>query len=611
MLSSKAFAEIQKHFSEIRGKKIINLFEPENKGDQRATEFTYSFDELTIDISKNLFTKETLKLFINLASEMGLTNKINAMFKGDKINFTEGRSVGHVALRDKNLRSFVVNGKDYATEIKHTKDRLFNFAKNFRAGKINGYTGKTFDAVVNIGIGGSYLGSAMACKALDSFDDKNIQTYFVANVDGSNLIDVISKINIETTLFIVASKTFTTQETIQNATTIKDWFVNNIKTHDVKTALAKHFVALSTNVNEVEKFGITKDYTFQFWDFVGGRYSIWSAIGLPLLLKLGEQKFQEFLDGAHMMDEHTRTAPLDKNIPFLMSAVSMWNNNLFNYKSYALIAYDYRLGDFAKYLQQLEMESNGKSTNSKGNRIFYNTSSVVFGEIGTDSQHSFFQMLHQGTQIVPCEFIGFFNQDAKNPLSNHQDILFANMLAQAEALMIGKTRDQVIEEYKNADTHYSEYSNVINHKVFDGNRPSTMLLFKSLTPKTLGMLCALYEHKILIQGILWNINSFDQYGVELGKKLSVDILTDILKTPEQGAKEAEEKKLMLAQEAKAIEEQKKAELENPSAKKEEPKKRFDVKLPENKFKEKYQAPSIARSSSTSNLIKLYKANKKK
>ncbi len=615
MLSSKTFAEIQMHFSEIRAKKISNLFEGDNNGEKRAIEFTYQLDDLILDVSKNLFTKETLNLFIRLANEMGLTNKISAMFKGDKINFTEGRSVGHVALRSKNNSPFVVNGKDYANEIKQTKDRLFNFARNFRNGKITGYSGKHFDTVVNIGIGGSYLGSAMACKALNEFDDKNIRTFFISNIDGSNLIDIISQIDIERTLFIVASKTFTTQETIQNANTIKDWFINNIKTHDVKTAISKHFVALSTNVTEVENFGISKDYTFEFWDFVGGRYSLWSSIGLPLLLKIGEEKFQEFLSGANKMDEHLRTTPLDKNIPFIMSAVSMWNNNLFNYKSYALIAYDYRLSDFAKYLQQLEMESNGKSTNSKGNKIFYNTSSIIFGEVGTNSQHSFFQMLHQGTQIIPCEFIGFINQHQNNPLNNHQDILFANMLAQAEALMLGKSRNQVINEYKKQSVNYSEYSNIINHKVFDGNRPSTMLIFNSLTPKTLGKLCALYEHKILIQGILWNINSFDQFGVELGKKLSLDILAEIQKTPEQeleekAQKESEEKALA---EQQKIEEEKNKEKElkkEKSSDKDEIKKRFEVKMPTNKLKEKYQPPVVIRSSSTSNLIRLYKLNKK-
>jgi glucose-6-phosphate isomerase len=606
MLSTSTFTEIQKHFAELRAKKIVNLFEPQNSGDKRAAEFTFTLDELTFDASKNLFTKETLDLFVKLANEMGIQKSISAMFSGGKINFTEGRAVGHVALRDKNLRSFVVDGKDYAGEIKATKNRLYDFARNFRNGRITGFSGKPLDTVVNIGIGGSYLGSLMSANALSGFDDKNIKTYFISNVDAANLIDVLSKVDLEKTLFVVASKTFTTQETMQNATTIRDIFVNNIKTHDTNMAVAKHFVALSSNTEEVAKFGIKSEQTFNFWNFVGGRYSIWSAIGLPLLLKVGEEKFQEFLDGANIVDEHLRTAPLNKNIPFIMAAIAMWNNNLFNYKSYALIAYDYRLRDFARYLQQLEMESNGKSVNAKGNRIFYNTSPVIFGEVGTDSQHSFFQMIHQGTQVIPCDFIGFLNAGSKNPLQQHQDILFANMLAQAEALMIGKTREQVMEEFKTQGMNYTDYASIVAHKVFEGNRPSNIFLFNALTPKTLGMLCALYEHKIFIQGLLWNINSFDQYGVELGKKLSADILIDLQKTPEQELYELE---LAAAQKAAA---EKLAAETAEVAKVAEPvaPKKFEMKMPE-RPKDKIVAPTIDRSSSTTNLINLYKSNKRK
>ncbi|MCL2567610.1 MAG: glucose-6-phosphate isomerase [Alphaproteobacteria bacterium] len=607
MLSTSTFTEIQKHFSELRSKKIVNFFEPQNGGDKRASEWTYTLDELTLDVSKNLFTRETLDLFVKLANEMGIQKSIAGMFSGGKINFTENRAVGHAALRDKNLRSFVVDGKDYAAEIKTTKNRLYEFARNFRNGKINGFSGKSLDTVVNIGIGGSYLGSLMACNALAGFDDKKIKTYFISNVDAANLIDILSHVDLEKTLFVVASKTFTTQETLQNATTVREIFVNNIKTNDTKQAVAKHFVALSSNTAEVEKFGISPANTFNFWNFVGGRYSIWSAIGLPLLLKVGEEKFQQFLDGANIIDEHLKTAPLNKNLPFILAAIGIWNNNFFNYKSYALIGYDYRLRDFARYLQQLEMESNGKSVNAKGNRIFYNTSPVIFGEVGTDSQHSFFQMLHQGTQVIPCDFIGFINQAAENPLQQHQDILFANMLAQAEALMIGKTREQVIDEFKAQGAHYTDYANTIAHKVFEGNRPSNILLFKSLTPKTLGMLCALYEHKIFIQGLLWNINSFDQYGVELGKKLSLDILTDLQKTAEQEQAELEAAKAA-ADAEKQLEQAEKAKPKEPAA---AAPKKFEMKMPSSPLKEKSSTPVVGRSSSTANLIKLYKTNKRK
>ncbi|MDR0484642.1 MAG: glucose-6-phosphate isomerase [Alphaproteobacteria bacterium] len=610
MLSTTTFNEIQKHFSEIRSSKIVNLFDPQNGGDKRAAEFTYTLDELTLDVSKNLFTKETLNLFIKLANEMGIQKHITEMFSGGKINFTENRAVGHVALRDKNLRSFVVDGKDYANEIKQVKSKLFEFSRAFRNGKLIGYSGKPLDTVVNIGIGGSYLGSLMAVNALTDFDDKNIKVHFISNVDAANLIDIISKVDLEKTLFVVSSKTFTTQETLQNASTVRDVFLNNIKTHDNKAAIAKHFVALSSNTEEVAKFGILPDRTFNFWNFVGGRYSIWSAIGLPLLLKIGEEKFQEFFNGANIVDEHLKIAPLNKNIPFIMAAVAMWNNNLFNYRSYALIAYDYRLRDFARYLQQLEMESNGKSTNSKGNKIFYNTSPVVFGEVGTDSQHSFFQMLHQGTQIVPCDFVGFIHQSSRNPLQQHQDILFANMLAQAEALMIGKNREQVIEEFKAAGANYADYSHTVSHKIFEGNRPSTILLFNSLTPKTLGMLCALYEHKILIQGLLWNINSFDQYGVELGKKLSLDILKDLQKTPEQEQQETAEK---AKDEAEKLAQEKAEKEKAPTQEKPIPTaKKIEMKMPEVKpMMSRNVAPTVSRSSSTANLMKLYKDSKRK
>ncbi len=528
MLGNKAFAGLQKHYAGIRSKKIKNLFD-EDAGDKRGADFTYQLDNLTADFSKNLITKETIDLFATMAEDLGIKNILNAAMTGEKINFTEQKAVGHYALRNKNLNSFIVDGVDYSREIRINKEKMYEFCRNFRSGKIKGYTGKPFDTVVNIGIGGSYLGTKMAYNALKDFNEGNIQLHFISNIDAANLIDVLSYVDPETTLFVVASKTFTTQETLYNANTIKEWFLQGANASNLNDVIAKHFVALSTNLKAVEKFGITKEYTFAFNDFIGGRFSLWSSVGLPLLLSIGEKNFEEFLNGAFIVDNHTKTAPFKSNIPFLMASIGVWNNNILNYKNHGLIAYDYRLAEFSSYLQQLEMESNGKSTSKKGSKVFYNTCPVVFGGTGTDTQHSVFQFLHQGSHVVPCDFIGFINPSGNNYLYNHHDALLANMFAQAEALMVGKTREKVSEELKKHYKNYAEYSSLVNHKVFEGNRPSNILLFDSLTPKSLGMLCALYENKVLLQGIIWDINSFDQYGVELGKKLGNDILKEIKK----------------------------------------------------------------------------------
>ncbi|XWO14025.1 Glucose-6-phosphate isomerase [Candidatus Hepatincola sp. Pdp] len=517
MKSYPAFQKLQKYFTEFKDIKITELFEDS----KRIKQFTFQEHELTLDLSKNLITKEVIDLFIKLAQEIKIEDSIQAMFSGQPINFTEKRAVLHTALRNPNVKASGLEDSQDAKEIYESKQKFFDFVNKVRSGIITGSTNKPFKYIVNIGIGGSYLGTQMAYNALKDFDDSNLLVYFVSNVDAANLIDILKKINLEETLFVIASKTFTTQETMMNAETAKNYLINKLG----KQAQTKHFVALSTNIEEVTNFGINPDWIFGFWDFIGGRYSIWSSIGLPLALKIGSKNFQEFLNGANLIDTHFQRTPLTENMPFLLAIISIWYNNFFKYNSYAIIAYDYRMRDFTRYIQQLEMESNGKSVNKLGHRVTYNTSPVVFGEPGTDSQHSFFQMIHQGTNIIPCDFIGFIKPHHHYP--QHHLALIANMFAQSEALMVGKTEQVAIEEMDTSIYSEEEITLIAPHRVFEGNRPSNTFLFESLTPKTLGMLCALYEHKIFVQGLFWEINSFDQWGVELGKKLAKNIIHDI------------------------------------------------------------------------------------
>ncbi|MFL1780689.1 Glucose-6-phosphate isomerase [Candidatus Hepatincolaceae symbiont of Richtersius coronifer] len=572
MINLKAFAKLQQHYNELKNYHIKDFFNnpllnsSDNKQSNRAQQFTFKLDELYLDISKNPITQKTVKLFMELAQEIELSKSIKAMFAGDKINFTENRAVLHTALRDyaedNNLTSLPLADSDYPFQIKEVKDKLDKFVNDFRLGKIKGFSGKPFKSIVNIGIGGSYLGTQMAYNALKEFDDKGFNTdgdtlkvYFISNVDATNLTDILQQIDFDSTLFIIASKTFTTQETLINANSIKRWFIQKVNNQQEKNqnnsnlgneaiinqAISQHFVALSTNIAEVKKFGIREDWTFAFWDFVGGRYSIWSAIGLPLMLKIGIENFNQFLAGAALMDNHLQEAQLKENLPFLMAITSIWTNNFFDYTCYAILPYDYRLRDFTRYIQQLEMESNGKYINKNSQEVSYNTSPVVFGECGTDSQHSFFQLLHQGTQIIPCDFIGFINSSNPSLANNitneidynlHHNALMANFFAQSEALMLGKNQEAVIKQlslqnHNQLSSKNLDITQLIPHKVFKGNRPSNTLLFKDLTPYSLGMLCALYEHKIFLQGLIWQINSFDQWGVELGKELATALLADI------------------------------------------------------------------------------------
>lgn len=508
-MAINTFKPLVDHFNTIKNTQISSLVQ------QNSNNLVFTLNDLTVDCSKNLFTQQTLNLFVDYANSINLSQSIKNTFAGAITNFTENRAVLHTALRNSNLQSLNVNNTDYAPQVKAEQQKMLKFVDDVIAGNITTHNGKKFKHVVNVGIGGSYLGILMAYDALKDQVSNNLEVHFVSNVDYHNIKDVVSKIDLETTLFIVASKTFTTQETMLNANTLKQIFVNKVG----QQAVSKHFVALSTNIAEVEKFGINKNYIFGFWDFVGGRYSIWSVIGMAFALKVGSQAFKDFLQGAEIVDNYVQNTPLNNNLVFALASISSWYINYFNYNAYAILCYDYRLGKFTPFIQQLEMESNGKTVDVNNNFINYSTSPIVFGEVGTDSQHSFFQAIHQGSNVIPVDFIGFIKPNHNN--LQHHNVLLANLIAQSEALMIGKNATQVTTENPNIN------KNIVNHKVFKGNRPSNVMLFKQLNAKTLGMLCAIYEHKILMQGLMWQINSFDQFGVELGKVVANSVLSSL------------------------------------------------------------------------------------
>jgi glucose-6-phosphate isomerase len=445
------------------------------------------------------------------------------MFYGEKINSTEKRAVLHTALRNKSGKPVYVDGKDVMPEIQNVKAKMRLFAEKVHSGEWKGYTGKKINTIVNIGIGGSDLGPAMVCDALESYSIPEMNIHFVSNVDGTDIFRTLKKIDPETTLFIIASKTFTTQETLTNANTAKAWFLeqNNVAENDV----AKHFIALSTNRSSVETFGIDPENMFEFWDWVGGRYSLWSSIGMSIALYLGYDNYAKLLSGAYDIDVHFRETDFHKNIPVLMALLGVWYQNFFNTKTHAVIPYEQYLNRFPEYLQQLDMESNGKRIDKESNEIDYTTGSIVFGTAGTNSQHSFFQLIHQGTQIIPVDFIAGVHSN--NEIGLHHKILLSNFLAQTEALMKGKSKDEAIKELQKEGKSEDEIELLAEHKVFPGNKPTNSILYNKLCPRTLGSLIAIYEHKVFVQGILWNINSFDQWGVELGKQLAKSILPEL------------------------------------------------------------------------------------
>lgn len=512
--------KLNNHYEMIQTQKLRDLFEHDRS---RFEKFSIKCGDLLFDYSKNLINEDTLPLLIELANKADLSEAIENMFTGEKINFTEKRAVLHTALRNKSDNPVFVDGEDVMPLINAVKNKMKNFADKVHSGEWKGYTGKQIDTIVNIGIGGSDLGPAMVCEALKAYSVKGMNAYFVSNVDGTDIFQTLNKINPETTIFIIASKTFTTQETLTNANSAKSWFLDQtgVNSSDIE----KHFIALSTNKTAVEQFGINPDNMFEFWDWVGGRYSLWSAIGMSIVLYLGYDNFEKLLTGAYEMDLHFRETDFSKNIPVIMALLGIWYQNFFGTKTHAVIPYEQYLNRFPEYLQQLDMESNGKSVNAVGNEVNHSTGSVVWGTAGTNSQHSFFQLIHQGTQIIPADFIAGVNSN--NPVSNHQEILLSNFFAQTEALMKGKTSEEARKELEKSGLSSDEIEFLLPHKVFAGNKPTNSIMYKKLTPQVLGSLIAMYENKVFVQGVMWNLNSFDQWGVELGKQLAKQILPEL------------------------------------------------------------------------------------
>jgi glucose-6-phosphate isomerase len=482
---------------------------------ERFEKFSLRLGEFLFDYSKNRITEKTLSLLLDLANQAGLNEKIQAMFAGEKINITEGRAVLHIALRNRSNRPILMDGKDVMPGVNDVLEKMRGFSESVRSGKWKGYTGKPITDVVNIGIGGSDLGPQMVTAALRPYAHPRLRSHFVSNVDGTHLAETLKTLRPESTLFIVASKTFTTQETMTNANSARDWLLKEAK--DPKT-VAKHFVAVSTNEAKVAEFGIDTKNMFEFWDWVGGRYSLWSAIGLPIILAVGMDRFEELLGGAHKVDEHFRTAPFEENIPVIMGLLGVWYNNFFGAQTQAILPYDQYMYRFPAYFQQGDMESNGKSVTKQCEKVDFSTGPIIWGEPGTNGQHAFYQLIHQGTKLIPCDFLA--PARSHNPLGEHHAILISNFLAQTEALMKGKTGEEVLVELAAEGHSGDKLEKLVPAKIFEGNKPSNSFLFKELTPETLGSLIALYEHKIFTQGAIWNINSFDQWGVELGKQLA-------------------------------------------------------------------------------------------
>ncbi|XP_062245118.1 glucose-6-phosphate isomerase b [Platichthys flesus] len=476
--------------------------------------------DILLDYSKNLVTDDVMKMLIDLAKSRGMEAAREKMFKGEKINFTEDRAVLHVALRNRSNTPVMVGGKDVMLDINKVLEKMKGFCHRVRSGEWKGYTGKAITDVVNIGIGGSDLGPLMVTEALKPYSKDGPRVWFVSNIDGTHIAKTLAHLNAETTLFIIASKTFTTQETITNAESAKEWFLEHAKD---KAAVAKHFVALSTNAPKVKDFGIDTENMFEFWDWVGGRFSLWSAIGMAIALHIGFDNFEKLLSGAHWMDNHFRTAPLEKNAPVLLAMLGIWYINFFHAESHAMLPYDQYMHRFTAYFQQGDMESNGKYITNKGARVNYHTGPIVWGEPGTNGQHAFYQLIHQGTRMVPSDFL--IPAQSQHPIRDnlHHKILLGNFLAQTEALMKGKTTEEARKELEASGVTGDELEKILPHKVFQGNRPTTSIIFKKVTPYTLGALIAMYEHKIFIQGLMWEINSFDQWGVELGKQLAKKI----------------------------------------------------------------------------------------
>ncbi|TXD83680.1 glucose-6-phosphate isomerase [Subsaximicrobium wynnwilliamsii] len=515
--TTKAWKKLQAHFDTIKNQPAKQFFA---EAPHRADDMRIVWEDFYVDYSKHRLTSETMALLLELAEEVKLKDAMSQYFGGEVINQTEGREVLHTALRNPKSAEVMVDGENVMPEIYEVKNKIKGFTEAVVGGKLKGYTSKTFTDVVNIGIGGSDLGPAMVVESLGYYKN-HLKTHFVSNVDGDHVNEVIKTLNPETTLFVIVSKTFTTQETLSNANTIRAWFLKSAPQH----AVSKHFVAVSTNIEKVKAFGIDEKNIFPMWNWVGGRFSLWSAVGLTISLATGFDNFDKLLTGAHKMDQHFRTEDFDKNIPVITALLSVWYNNFFKAESEAVIPYSQYLNQFATYLQQGIMESNGKSVDRNGDKINYQTGTIIWGEPGTNAQHAFFQLMHQGSKLIPAEFIGFTKSLYGN--QDHHDKLMSNFFAQTEALWNGKSKDTVIEELKAQGLSEEKIKELSPYKVFEGNKPTTTFLIDKLTPESLGKLIAMYEHKIFVQGIIWNIFSYDQFGVELGKELANTILKEI------------------------------------------------------------------------------------
>ncbi len=515
---TNAWTKLTAHFLSMQATHLRELFEEDAN---RFEKLQLKLDDILIDYSKNIITQGTIDLLIELANETELAKAIESMFRGERINQTENRAVLHTALRNRSNTPVMVDGIDVMPDINKVLNQMKDFSSRLLDGRWKGFSGKAITDIVNIGIGGSDLGPLMVCEALKPYH-KNIKPHFVSNVDGTHIAEVTKHLNPETTLFIIASKTFTTQETMTNAESAKKWFL--VKTNN-QGDVSKHFVAVSTNTKSVTAFGIAPENMFVFWDWVGGRYSLWSSIGLSIACTIGFENFEQLLEGANKMDNHFKNEPFDKNIPVILALIGIWYVNFFDASSEAILPYDQYLHRFAAYFQQGNMESNGKSVDRSGKQVMHQTGPVIWGEPGTNGQHAFYQLIHQGTKMIPCDFIA--PAKSQNPLSDHHDKLLSNYFAQTEALMMGKTEEEVEKELKAAGMSGEEIEFHKPYRVFNGNKPTNSILFEKLTPKTLGCLIALYEHKIFVQGVIWNVFSFDQWGVELGKVLAKKILPEL------------------------------------------------------------------------------------
>jgi glucose-6-phosphate isomerase len=516
LTTSKAWIALQNHYNETRNYSIREAFKQDP---ERFNKFSINFNEILFDYSKNRISEDTVTLLLELANHADLKTKTKALFSGEKINTTEHRAVLHTALRNRSNQAIYVDGQDVMPDINKVLSKMRAFCESVRSGQWKGYTGKAITDVVNVGIGGSGLGPKMVSMALTPYSSSSLKVHYVSNIDQTNIIEVLKSLSPETTLFIIASKVFNTQETMMNAKSAKRWFLETAKDNET---VAKHFVAISTHAKNVSDFGIDTDNMFEFWDWVGGRYSLWSAVGLSIALYIGMDNFEELLQGAYEADCHFFETPYEQNIPVIMGLLGIWYNNFYNAESHALLPYDQSMRYFADYFQQGDMESNGKGIDFQGEKVDYNTGPIIWGQPGTNGQHAFFQLIHQGTKLIPCDFLAAANSHYKLP--EHHDILISNFLAQPEALMNGLTAEEVKQKLSPEEQNDAL---LIASKVFEGNKPSNSFLFKKMTPRTLGSLLAFYEHKIFVQGAIWNINSFDQMGVELGKVLAGVILPEL------------------------------------------------------------------------------------